>query len=74
MLAPTRQPSRFHRPPPCSLLVAVEFGDDSTGSGEFRSLSRNGKIPAIFDPDGPDGEPHALFESGSTGSSRSRIG
>ena len=42
----------------------VEFGEEGTGSVEFRSLSRNGKIPAILDPDGPDGKPLALFESG----------
>ena len=42
----------------------VEFGDKGTGSAEFRSLSLNGKIPAILDPDGPDGQPLALFESG----------
>ena len=42
----------------------VEFGDEGTGSDEFRSLARNGKIPAILDPDGPGGKPLALFESG----------
>jgi GSH-dependent disulfide-bond oxidoreductase len=33
-------------------------------SPEFRSLNPYGKIPAILDPDGPDGQPLALFESG----------
>jgi GST-like protein len=42
----------------------IPFGDEGTGSPEFRSLSRNGKIPAILDPDGPGGKPLALFESG----------
>lgn len=42
----------------------VGFGEDGTGSPEFHSFSRNGKIPAILDPDGPDGKPLALFESG----------
>ncbi|RZF25462.1 glutathione S-transferase [Paraburkholderia sp. UYCP14C] len=30
----------------------------------FVSLNPNGKIPAIFDPNGPAGHPVALFESG----------
>ena len=33
-------------------------------SPEFLSLSPNNKIPAILDPNGPDGKPLALFESG----------
>jgi GST-like protein len=42
----------------------IGFGEDGTGSEEFRSLALNGKIPAILDPDGPGGAPLALFESG----------
>ncbi|MBT56048.1 MAG: glutathione S-transferase [Mameliella sp.] len=33
-------------------------------SAEFLSLNPNNKIPAIIDPNGPDGAPLALFESG----------
>jgi GST-like protein len=33
-------------------------------SPEFLSLNPNNKIPAIVDPNGPDGKPLALFESG----------
>jgi GST-like protein len=33
-------------------------------SPEFLSLNPNNKIPAIIDPNGPEGKPLALFESG----------
>jgi GST-like protein len=33
-------------------------------SAEFISLNPNNKIPAIIDPDGPDGRPLPLWESG----------
>jgi len=41
----------------------VRFESDEQLSPEFRSLNPYGKIPAILDPDGPDGRPLALFES-----------
>jgi len=31
---------------------------------DFLAISPNNKIPAIVDPDGPDGEPIAVFETG----------
>ncbi|MGH8352904.1 MAG: glutathione S-transferase N-terminal domain-containing protein [Pseudomonas sp.] len=43
-------------------LVSFERNDQL--SPEFLSLSPNNKIPAILDPNGPDGRPLALFESG----------
>jgi GST-like protein len=42
----------------------VDFDTNDQASPEFRSLNPNGKIPAILDPDGPDGRPLPLFESG----------
>ncbi|KTT13781.1 glutathione S-transferase [Pseudomonas oryzihabitans] len=42
----------------------VDFGQDDQHTAEFLSLSPNNKIPAILDPEGPDGEPLGLFESG----------
>lgn len=42
----------------------IDIMKDETWGPEFLSLNPNGKIPAILDPDGPDGKPLALFESG----------
>ncbi len=42
----------------------VAFDTNDQFSPEFLSLNPNNKIPAILDPDGPGGEPLALFESG----------
>src|SRR5947199_6947894 len=42
----------------------VDFNKDDQKTPEFLSLNPNGKIPAILDPDGPGGQPLALFESG----------
>jgi len=42
----------------------VRFDTNDQLSPEFLSLNPNNKIPAILDPDGPDGKPLALFESG----------
>ncbi|MFI5446455.1 glutathione S-transferase N-terminal domain-containing protein [Polaromonas sp. UC242_47] len=42
----------------------VDFGSHDQMSPEFLSLSPNNKIPAILDPNGPGGQPLALFESG----------
>jgi GSH-dependent disulfide-bond oxidoreductase len=42
----------------------IAIGANETWTPEFLSLNPNGKIPAILDPNGPDGTPLALFESG----------
>ncbi|WP_170605896.1 glutathione S-transferase family protein [Ruegeria arenilitoris] len=42
----------------------VTLADADVKSPEFLSLNPNNKIPAIVDPDGPDGQPIGLFESG----------
>src|SRR5476649_1477104 len=42
----------------------VSFDSNDQMSPEFLSLNPNNKIPAIIDPNGPDGKPLPLFESG----------
>ena len=55
MLEETGLPYEVH-------LVSFDTKDQITP--EFLSLSPNNKIPAILDPNGPDGKPLPLFESG----------
>lgn len=55
MLEETGLPYEPHR---------VAFDTQDQLSPEFLSLNPNNKIPAILDPNGPDGQPLALFESG----------
>ena len=42
----------------------VDINKNESWTPEFLSLNPNGKIPAIIDPDGPDGTPLGLAESG----------
>jgi GST-like protein len=42
----------------------VRFETNDQLSPEFVSLNPNNKIPAIIDPNGPEGKPLGLFESG----------
>jgi GST-like protein len=42
----------------------VNFETSDQMSPAFLSVNPNNKIPAIIDPNGPDGKPLALFESG----------
>ena len=44
--------------------IPVDIGAGAQFEADFLSISPNNKIPAIVDPDGPDGKPISLFESG----------
>lgn len=45
-------------------VVPVNLGAGEQNSPEFRAINPNGKIPALVDPEGPDGEEIVVFESG----------
>jgi GST-like protein len=55
MLEETALPYKVH---------AINIGQNDQFKPEFIKLNPNSKIPAIVDPDGPDGEPMAMMESG----------
>ena len=55
LLEETGLPYEVHR---------IDFDAQDQKTPEFLSLNPNGKIPAILDPQGPGGQPLALFESG----------
>lgn len=55
MLEECRLPYRVH---------AVDIGKGEQFAPEFLAISPNNKIPAIVDPQGPDGQPISVFESG----------
>jgi GSH-dependent disulfide-bond oxidoreductase len=55
MLEETGLPYEHHK---------VRFDANEQKSPEFVSLNPNGKIPALIDPQGPNGQPLPLFESG----------
>ena len=42
----------------------VNIGKGEQFTPEFQKLSPNGRMPAIVDPEGPDGQPISVFESG----------
>ena len=44
--------------------IPIDIGSGAQFGPEFLAISPNNKIPAIVDPDGPDGEPISIFESG----------
>ena len=45
-------------------VIPVDIGAGDQFAPDFLAISPNNKIPAIVDPNGPDGEPMSLFESG----------
>ncbi len=42
----------------------VDIGAGDQFKPDFLAISPNNRMPAIIDPDGPDGEPISVFESG----------
>ena len=44
--------------------IPVNIGAGEQFAPDFLAISPNNKIPAIVDPEGPDGRPVSLFESG----------
>jgi len=44
--------------------IPVNIGAGEQHTPAFRAINPNGKIPALVDPQGPEGEPVTVFESG----------
>ena len=44
--------------------IPVNIGTGDQFKPEFLTISPNNKIPALVDPNGPDGKPISIFESG----------
>src|SRR5215470_7871591 len=45
-------------------VIAVNIAKGEQFERDFLRISPNNRMPAIVDPDGPDGKPIAVFESG----------
>lgn len=45
-------------------LHMINIGKGEQFAPDFLKISPNNRIPAIVDPDGPDGQPISIFESG----------
>lgn len=43
---------------------SINIGKDEQFAPDYLKINPNGKIPSIVDPDGPDGKPIAMMESG----------
>lgn len=46
------------------IAIPIDIGAGDQFKKEFLKISPNNKIPAMIDPNGPDGKPISLFESG----------
>src|ERR1039457_7270920 len=55
MLEETGLPYRVH---------PINIGRGDQFKPEYVAICPNSKIPALVDPDGPDGKPYAMMESG----------
>ena len=49
---------------PGGMARIARFADEDVKSAECLAINPNNKIPVIYDPNGPDGSPISLFESG----------
>lgn len=45
-------------------VIPVNLAAGEQNTPEYRAINPNGKIPALVDPEGPDGEKIVVFESG----------
>ncbi len=45
-------------------IIPVNIGKGDQFKPDFLAISPNNRMPAIVDPDGPDGKPISVFESG----------
>lgn len=45
-------------------VIPIDIGNGDQFDAGFLKISPNNKMPAIVDPEGPDGKPLSLFESG----------
>ncbi|HEV7283542.1 MAG TPA: glutathione S-transferase N-terminal domain-containing protein [Kaistia sp.] len=45
-------------------VIPINIGEGDQFKADFLKISPNNKMPAIVDPEGPDGKPISVFESG----------